>query len=133
MDISRIKLPPDMVDTLDAIFQKAKEHNPGLTESLFLESIIREWLEPYRWGRNHVVLSRDRVRLRNNLRQAIRLSGKSQALIAREIGVNRPYLSQVVSGKYEPSVTLALLLTEALGYPREKFKDLFFLEPVDQV
>jgi len=133
LDFSRVNLPSDMIETLEAIFQKVRAQNPKVTESLFLESIIREWLEPYRRDKDRVTLPRSKVRLKNNLRHAIKLSGKSQAAIAKEIGVNRPYLSQIINGKYEPSVTIALLLAEALGYPLEKFKDLFFLEPANQV
>jgi len=129
MDITRVKLPAEMIETLQAIYKKAKKHNPNLNESTFFEEIIGEWLEPYKRDRILPVMRKGEIKLRNNLKYAIKLCGKSQAQIAREVGINRSYLSQILNGQYEPSTSLALLLTQAVGYPPEKFNDLFFLEP----
>lgn len=132
MDLGRVKLPPEMMETLDAIYKKAKKHNPSLTESTFFEELIGEWLEPYKRDRKGPPMRKGQVILKNNLRHAIKLCGKSQAQIAREVGINRSYLSQLINGQYEPSTSLALLLMQAVEYPPEKFQDLFFLEPAPE-
>lgn len=132
MDFNRpeLSLPQDAIETLEKLYRAAANINPVLTREVFMESIIKEWLDLYR--RTSDVLPKDKVNLKNNLKQAIELSGKSQAQVAREIGVNRSYLGQVVRGNYEPSVTLALLILQSINYPAEKLKDVFLLEPVDK-
>lgn len=130
MSFDNLNLPADMAETLEAIYSKAKEINPKLTKELFIQRIVSEWLEPYRIKRK-TIQPKNSVRLKNSLKQAIMLCGKSQSQIARETGISRSYLSQIINGKNEPSLTTALLIAEAVNYPPEKFKDLFFLEPVD--
>jgi len=44
MDFNKIRLPAEMIDTLSKLFSKAKERNPKLDESKFIEFIIGEWL-----------------------------------------------------------------------------------------
>lgn len=129
MNFNEIELPHNLIETLDAILQKVKLQNPELTESLFIEQIFWEWLEPFKREPNRISMPRKKVVVKNNLRQAIKLSSKSQSQIAREIGVHRAYINQIITGKYEPSISIAFLLTEALNYPSEKIKDLFYLEP----
>jgi len=121
-------LPEDLTEIMLAVFKKAKKTNPNLTESKFFQGIFEEWLEPY--SRDATVLPKNEVVIRNNLKDAIKLSGKSQAKIAEEIGVNRPHLNNVINGKAEPSIKTVLLLLNSLNYPAEKINDLFYLEPV---
>lgn len=132
MRLNQIGLPRDMVDTLEAMYREVKNINPTLTEVLFLENVIKDWLEPYKTDRNRTVKTREEVVLRNNLQNAIKLSGKSQTQLAQEIGVSRCYIGKVIRGENDPSITVSLLLADALNYPPEKIKDLFFLEPTDQ-
>lgn len=129
LDFDSIKLPVTMVEILDVIYKKAKSINPKLDQSEFLQRILEEWLSLYKHEAPQPVLPKDKVLLKNRLKPAIRLSGKSQSQIAREIGVNRTYLNQVINGKCEPSIVLALLLMNAVSYPA--FKDLFYLEPAE--
>lgn len=132
MDFRHIQLPLDLIETLDAIYKKARKQNPYLNESIFIERIIREWLEPFKRENNQSLLPKNKVVLRNNLKAAIRFSGKTQTEVAQEIGINRAYLSQIISGKYEPSITFAFLLAESVQYPPERIKDLFYLNPAEQ-
>jgi len=132
LNINNVSLPSDLIDMLTAIYKKLKDIEPGLTESIFFERIIKEWLEPYRRNKRPIYqLKRDKVILKNDIKKALQLCDKSQSQIAREIGVNRVYLSQVINGKFEPSIVLAFLIADALNYPAEKIKDLFYLEPAD--
>lgn len=132
MNLQRVKLSPEIVKTLNAVYQEAKKQNPCLNESVFFEGLISDWLETFKRNRKRkTLLSKDNAVLRNNLKLAIKLCNKSQLRVADEIGINRPYLSQIISGKYIPSVILALLLLEAVEYPPEKFTDVFFLELAD--
>lgn len=128
---TKIELPNDVDETLQEIFKRAKKLNPSMTKQLFLTGIITMWLDPY-IQTNKRVLPKDKVVLKNDLKAAIELSGKTQAQVAREIGLNRSYLGQVVRGNYDPSVTLALLILQSINYPTEKFKDVFSLEPIEQ-
>lgn len=91
-----------------------------------------EWLEPYKRSPDAPLATREKLVLKNNLKKAVELSGKSQNRIAKEIGINRVYLSQIISGKYEPTITVVLLLARATEYPVEKIKDLFYLEPAEK-
>ena len=129
MNFREIELPKNLIEIIDVIYKKVKKQNPGLTESLFIEQVLWEWLEPFKREPDRVSMPRKKVVVKNNLRQAVKLSGKSQSQIARDIGVHRAYISQIISGKYEPSISVAFLLAEALNYPSEKIKDLFYLEP----
>ena len=126
----RVNLPVDMAETLAAIFIKAKRINPVLTEEEFIERALKEWLKPYKRDKIKVTL-RKNVVLRNRLKNAIQFCGKSQTQLAQEVGVSRTYLGHVISGKCEPSVTLAILITDAIGYPLEKLHEVFYLEPME--
>lgn len=131
MEFETVNLPVDIDEILTAIYKKAQKHNLELDKDTFLRQIIMEWLEPYERSenQNNLTLTRNRAVLKNNLKQAIKLYNKSITQVAKEIGVNRVYLSQIISGRYEPSVTVVLLLVYYLGCPVEKIKDLFYLEP----
>lgn len=125
-------MPGDLVEIIDAVYKKAKKLNPELTESVFLQRVFEEWLEPYRREIEHTAFSKKTVVLRNNLKQIFEICSKSQTEVAGKMGVNRAYLGQVVNGKYDPSVLFVLLMVAALEYPPEKMKDLFYLESVAQ-
>lgn len=129
MDLAKIKLPADMIDTIEQLYVAAKGKNPQINESIFFENIISQWLEQFE--KYTEILPRNKVVLKNNLKQAFKLSEKSQKQIAEEIGVSRTYLSQIANGKYEPSITLALLLLRSLNYPPGRISKLFYLEPME--
>jgi len=128
MILELMGLPEGLTEIMQAVFKKAKKSNPDLTESKFFQGIFEEWLEPY--SREVSALSKSNIVMKNNLKDAIELSGKSQAKIAKEIGINRPHLNNVINGKAEPSIKTVLLLLNSLNYPPEKINDLFYLEPV---
>ena len=130
MDLSKVELLPDMLETLSEIFEKTKKNYPELNESMFFRQILMEWLEPYKQNKSSFTLARQKVVLKNRLKEAIQQCGKSNIQIAKEIGVNRVYISQIISGRYDPSITIILLLAESIGYPLEKLNDLFYLEPI---
>ncbi|GAB6180977.1 hypothetical protein JCM14036_22960 [Desulfotomaculum defluvii] len=128
MDFSKIKLPSDMVDTLDQVYRCLKVLHPRLTESVFLEKILADWLKQFKKEQPRIY-KKDKVLLHNDIKNALELAGKSQNQIAEEIGVNRTYLGQVVRGEYEPGITIALLLAIATS---QRVEDLFFLTPADE-
>lgn len=129
MDFNDLNLPRDMSESLEELYKSAKILNPKITTNLFIEGIIGEWLRPYKIARENKVYQKGSVVLRNNLRQAIKLCGKTQSQLSRETKIDRAYLGQIINGRYDPSVTVALILMYAMGYPPEKFIELFFLEP----
>ena len=131
MDFKNIELPTDLMEIIDVMYKKLRIHNPDLTESTFIHRIIDDWLKPYKEQECRTILQRDKYVLRNNLKKLIKYSGKTQQEIANEIGINRTYLGQVVSGKSEPTITVAILLANAVGCPSEKILDLFYLEPTE--
>jgi len=132
MDLRSIALPHELTEIFDAVYKKLKTYDKELSESMLLEYIINQWLEPYERKESGEEMHRGKARLKNNLKQAIKLSGKTRIQLAREIGVNRVYLGQVVNGKCDPSITLALLLAKALNYPPGKIDELFYIEPVSE-
>lgn len=121
-----ILVSADKIETLDAIFNKIRKYRPDFTERMFLEQIIEEWLEPYQ-RKKEPVLSKDQIILKSNLKKALELSNKTIMDVAREIGIHRSYLHELIKGKFIPSVVIALLLSKSLNYPIE---DLFYLEPI---
>lgn len=134
MDFSQVEIPKDMEEVLNVIYLKAKKHNPELTESLFLQRIFEEWLDPYKRDSTNISRSsKTKVVLRNRLKQAFSIYGKTQIQIAKEVGIDRSYLSQIVnSAPHDLSVKIAFLIADSIGYPKEKFRELFYLEPVEQ-
>ena len=129
MDFKTITLPDDIAETLGAIHRNVIKYNPEIGKDTFIRQVIMEWLEPYERKEERTITTRDKVVLKNNLKKAIKLSRKSITQVANEIGVNRVYLSQVISGRYEPSVTVLLLIIDSLRIPVDKIKDLFYLKP----
>jgi len=128
----QLKLPGDMLETIKSLYEKTKKHDPHLTEHIFLQVIIDQWLKLYNDSINHEQVHKDKTVLKNDLKMAIQFSGKTQRQIAQETGINYTHLSQLIHGKYEPSITIVLLLAKALNYPSMKIDDLFFLEPAPE-
>ena len=132
MSFKWVGISEDTAETLLALLKKAKKHNPELTETAFIEHIICDWLEPYRQGKENIKLIKGKVIVRNNLKQALKQSGKKQVDVAEQVGISRPYFGQLMAGKYEPSLAVAYLIVNALGYPPEKITDIFYLEPTEE-
>jgi len=130
LNFEQIQLPKDLAQTLAAIYQKAAKHNPKIDQDSFVRQVIMEWLEPYGRQEEKISTKRSNVMLKNSVKVAIDASGKTITQVAKEIGVNRVYLSKVINEQCEPSVVVLLLLLESLRVPTEKIKELFYLEPV---
>ena len=125
----QLDLPPDMVEILTVIYQKARKLNPGLTEKLFIQQIIDDWLEPYNCNRTYQVTSKRKAKLKNELKEAMKLSGKTQTQLSLETGINRAYISQIANGHHDPTVTAAILLAKATGCNTD---DLLYIEPTEE-
>lgn len=125
-------LPIDACKTLQKLYFKAKKLDPHLTEQRFTQAIITHWLNQYsiKYGNQNMTFKKDGVILRNNIKTAIRSSGKTQRQVASEIGINHVYLSEIIHGKYEPGITVALLLYRALYHSPAQIEKLFYLQPV---
>jgi DNA-binding XRE family transcriptional regulator len=111
------------------VFDRAKTLDPSLNEQDFLTQITLEWLECYRV--RPVSLPKDKVELCNNLKKIIESSGRQQKEIAKTIGINPSYLSDIVRGKYDPSIKIVLLLMEILSFPPAKLHEMFYLTPAN--
>ncbi|NLL43826.1 MAG: helix-turn-helix transcriptional regulator [Firmicutes bacterium] len=68
-------------------------------------------------------MDRDKLVLRNRLKEARTEKGLSQAELAEVVGVSRNTISSIETGQFSPTAKLALLLCIALD---RKFEDLFF-------
>ena len=119
-----------MKDAIIYIYNEAKKRDPSLTKSRFFQVIISQWMELYLQNKKLPELDKSNVKLYNNLKSVIKVSGKTQRDIANEIGLNDTYLSHIIRGKYDPSITIVLLLMQALDYPLAKLNDVFYLEPM---
>ena len=71
-----------------------------------------------------MVIMKDELILKNNLKQHRENKGLSQEELAILVGTTRQTIIAVEKGKFNPSEKLALLLTAALDV---KFEDLFYL------
>ncbi len=61
--------------------------------------------------------------LKNNLKEARKELGLSQAALAEMVGVSRNTISSIETGQFNPTAKLALILCTALD---KKFEDLFY-------
>ena len=68
------------------------------------------------------------VKLCNDLKVAIIRAGKTNVQVAREVGVTPNYISQIITGKREPSFSIALRILKALGVDTGKIEDVFWIE-----
>ena len=126
----QLDLPPDITEILTVIFRKAKKLNSELTEKLFIQQIIDDWLEPFNYYKEPGKPATKRtIKLKNSLKDAMKLSGKTQAQLALETGINRAYISQITNGHHEPTITAAILLAKATGCNAD---DLFYIEPAEE-
>jgi len=124
-------LPEGMRDVLILIYSESKKHDSSLTEDGFIQVIFSQWLEMYLKNNGQANRqSKNNATLQNNLKAAIKASGKTQQDVSKEIGLNNTYLSQLIHGKYDPTITVVLLLMQALNYPPAKLNNLFYLKPV---
>ncbi|WP_035269702.1 helix-turn-helix transcriptional regulator [Desulfitibacter alkalitolerans] len=127
--LSAIKLPEEMLDALRVIYKKSKKYNPELTEEDFISIIVGQWLETYKAKNEQRSLTKDNLSLRNELKEAIKISGKSQRQIAKETGISHVYISQLTKEEYDPSVKVAFLIMKSIGYPLHMINKLFYLVP----
>ena len=70
-----------------------------------------------------MVIMKDELILKNNLKQHRENKGLSQEELAVLVGTTRQTIIAVEKGKFNPSAKLALLLTAALDV---QFEDLFY-------
>ena len=70
-----------------------------------------------------MVIMKDELILKNNLKQHRENKGLSQEELAILVGTTRQTIIAVEKGKFNPSAKLALLLTAALDV---QFEDLFY-------
>jgi len=112
--LNSLNLPPDVIEVLTAIHKKAKALNPELTEELFLHQIIDDWLKPLKRSKDRYI-SKGEVKVKNRIKEAIKLCGKTQEQVAKETGISRSYLNQLVNGHYDTTITTAVSLAIATG------------------
>ncbi|HBC95086.1 MAG TPA: hypothetical protein DCZ10_19890 [Pelotomaculum sp.] len=126
MNLTEVKLPPETVTVLKAIYDKAREYNPDLSINVFFQQIINDWLELFKRKKDFTIISKEKVVLKNRVNQTIKRSFKTQTQISKETGLSRTYINQVANGRYEPSISVALLLANATNCSVE---EMFYFEP----
>lgn len=129
--IKQLDLPHNVLEVLKRIYCSAREHNPRLTEADLIGHIVTKWMEGYCMDEPGG-MTKDRAKIKNDLKVAIALSGKTQKQIAQEIGMCNTYLNRIMKGKSEPSISIAYLIAGALGYPPWKVHELFYLVPSEE-
>lgn len=67
----------------------------------------------------------DSLILRNQLKDARKEKGLSQAQLAEIVGVSRNTISSIETGQFNPTAKLALILCIALD---KKFEELFYFD-----
>ena len=65
----------------------------------------------------------DRLILKNNLKETRSEQGISQQRLAEMVGVSRNTISSIVTGQFNPTAKLALVICTALD---KKFEELFY-------
>lgn len=66
---------------------------------------------------------KNKLILKNNLKEIRKEKGMSQQELADMVGVSRNTISSLETGQYEPTAKLALVLSIALD---KKFEDIFY-------
>jgi DNA-binding XRE family transcriptional regulator len=114
-------------EELMKIYEQIAQSDPLLDEQAFLRSVITDWL---RLGRvkEPLRLPKKQVRLCNNIRGALQQIGLQQQTLARSIGIGKSYLSQVISGEYELSMKMGLLILDAMRWPTGRSGDVFWIQ-----
>lgn len=87
MEINKVKVPSELEKTLDEAYKRFKKIHPKMSESNFIETIFEQWLRPYKKTNGPVIYRKGSVILCNNIRRAIKLSGKTQTQVANEIAI----------------------------------------------
>ena len=67
----------------------------------------------------------ERLVLKNNIKQARKELGLSQARLAEIVGVSRNTISSIETGQFNPTAKLALIICIALD---KRFEELFYFE-----
>lgn len=65
----------------------------------------------------------EKLTLKNNIKQARKELGLSQARLAEMVGVSRNTISSIETGQFNPTAKLALIICIALD---KKFEELFY-------
>ncbi len=65
----------------------------------------------------------ERLKLKNNLKEARAEANLSQTQLAEMVGVSRNTISSIETGQFNPTAKLALIICIALD---KKFEDLFY-------
>ncbi len=65
----------------------------------------------------------EKLKLKNNLKEARAESNLSQTQLAEMVGVSRNTISSIETGQFNPTAKLALIICIALD---KKFEDLFY-------
>lgn len=68
------------------------------------------------------------VKLCNDLKVAIIRAGKTNVQVAREVGVKPQFISDIITGRKNPSLILALKLLKSVGKGPEQLNEIFWLE-----
>ena len=68
---------------------------------------------------------KNRLELKNNVRQARSEKGVSQSELAEMVGVSRQTISSIETGQFNPTAKLALILCLALD---KRFEELFYFD-----
>ena len=58
---------------------------------------------------------------RREVRAALAQMGKNQRWLARELGVTDSTISEILSGRYSPSLEVAIGIQRLTGVPAERF------------
>jgi DNA-binding XRE family transcriptional regulator len=115
-------------NALKEIYEQATLTDPLLDEQTFIRNIVADWLRTFQI-REPLSLPKERVRLCNNLKDAIRQSGMEHREVAMAVGIRPSYLSQLIAVSYEPSLKLALLILDAIRWPTGRIEDVWWLKP----
>ena len=113
---------------LKEIYERAVLTDPLLDQQTFIRNIVADWLRTFQ-VREPLNLPKEKVRLCNNLKDAIRRSGMEHRGVATVVGIRPSYLSQLIAVSYEPSLKLALLILDAIGWPVARIEDVWWLKP----
>ncbi len=68
---------------------------------------------------------KEKLELKNNLKEIRKEKGLSQAQLAERVGVSRNTISSIETGQFNPTAKLALILCIALD---KKFEEMFYFD-----
>lgn len=77
----------------------------------------KDWIE--KWE----MRNKDKLELKNNLKEVRNEKNLSQSQLAEMVGVSRNTISSIETGQFNPTAKLALILCIALD---KKFEELFY-------